>query len=131
MQKNKIVLAGIGILLTAGFSAGTGMATAAPSTSAPTAAQAPTAACVAATQQVTLTQARITEASATRTVFSNLVTSQKAARQKAITAGQVEVVSKINSQLGSSTALYNTMDSAVTHAQAQLVRNQAARNAAC
>ncbi len=131
MQKNKLVLAGLSLFLAAGFTAGTGMASASPSTGSPMATQAVTAACTAAKQQVSLTQARITDATATRNDISNQVAGQKAARKTAINAGQVETVGKINVQLGSSTALYNTMDSAVTVAQAQLVRNQAAKSAAC
>jgi hypothetical protein len=130
MRKSKVVLGSLSILLAAGFSTGAGLASAAPSAGAPK-AQAVTAACAAATQQVVLTQARITDAVATRNDFANQVAGQKAARTTAINAGQVEAVGKINVQLGSSTALYNTMDSSVTVAQAQLVRAQAAKNAAC
>lgn len=129
MRKNKVVLAGLGIFLAAGFTAGAGMATAAPSAGTP--AKGVSAACTAAKLQVTLAQGRITDASASRNEFANKVAAQKASRTTAINAGQVEAVSKINVQLGSSTALYNTMDSSVTVAQAQLARNQAAKNAAC
>jgi hypothetical protein len=131
MRKSNVVLASLSILLAAGFSTGTGLANAAPSAGPPKAIQAVSAACTAATQQVSFIQVRITEASATRNDFANQVAAQKTARNTAITAGQVEAVSKLNLQLGSSTALYNTMDSSVTYAQAQLVRAQAAKNAAC
>jgi hypothetical protein len=131
MRKNKVVLAGLGIVLAAGFTAGTGLASASPSTGSPMATRAVTAACTAAKQQVSLTQSRITDATATRTDIGDQVAGQKAARKTAIGAGQVEAVGRINVQLGSSTALYNTMDSAVTVAQAQLVRYQAAKSAAC
>jgi hypothetical protein len=43
----------------------------------------------------------------------------------------VALVGQINVQLGSSTALYNTMDSSVASAQARLVQAKAAKNAAC
>jgi hypothetical protein len=131
MRKNKVVLGGLGILLVVGFSGGAGLASASPSTGSPMATKTVTAACTAAKQQVSFTQARINEATATRTDIGNQVAGQKAARKTAIGAGQVETVGKINVQLGSSTALYNTMDSAVTVAQAQLVRDQAAKSAAC
>ncbi|MET0233247.1 MAG: hypothetical protein ABW224_01270 [Kibdelosporangium sp.] len=131
MQKNKLVGAGIGLVLAFGLSAGAGLAQAAPSTGAAQAGRADTTACTAAKQQVSFAQARVTEATATRGEMNKQVTSQKSARQTAINAGDVEAVGRFNVQLGSSTAMYTTMDSAVTVAQAQVVRNQAAKKAAC
>lgn len=119
MNKNKIAVAGLGIALTFGLTIGAG------------AAQAATPECNASKQQVVYAQTRVDEASSTRTVLGNQVTSQKAARQTAINAGNVELVGQINVQLGSSTALYNTMDSSLASAQAQLVRSKAAKTAAC
>ncbi len=119
MNKNKIAVAGLGIALTFGLTIGAG------------AAQATTPTCTASKQQVVYAQTGVDEASSTRTLLGNQVTSQKTARQSAITAGNVELVGQINTQLGSSTALYNTMDSSLASAQAQLVRAKAARTAAC
>ncbi len=90
-----------------------------------------TAACTTAKQQVTYSQSSLDEATATRNGLGNQVTAQKADRQKAINAGNVEKVGQINVQLGSSTAMYNTMDSSVATAQAQLVRSKAAKSASC
>ncbi len=119
MNKNKIAVAGLGIALSFGLTIGAG------------AAQAATPDCNASKQQVVYAQTSVDEASSTRTLLGNQVTSQKAARQTAITSGNVELVGQINVQLGSSTALYNTMDSSLASAQAQLVRSKAARTAAC
>ena len=125
MRTNKIVLTGLSVALAFGLSTGAGLA------QASTSAQAATPACAAAKQQVVLTQGRIDDAVPTRTDLSNQVAAQKAARQKAINAGDVNQVGQINTQLGSSTALYNTMDSSVTSAQAQLVQAKATKTAAC
>ena len=127
---NKLARIGFGIVLAFGLTAGTGLAQAAPSVGI-TAARVDTAACSAAKLQVTLAQARVSEAMTTRTEIGGQVSAQKSARQTAINAGDVAAVGRINVQLGSSTAIYTTMDSSVTVAQAQVVRNQAAKNAAC
>ncbi len=130
MRTNKFARVGFGIVLAFGLTTGAGLAQAAPSTGT-AAARAETPACSAAKSQVSLAQARVTEAMGTRTEIGRQVTAQKTARQGAINAGNVDAVGRINVQLGSSTAMYTTMDSAVTVAQAQVVRNQAAKNAAC
>jgi hypothetical protein len=130
MRTNKFALAGLGIVMAFGISAGAGLANATPS-SAPSTAHPVSAACSAAQQQVLFAQSRVDEAAPTRSYYSNLVTSQKASRQAAINAGNVEQVGRINVQLGSSTALFNTTDSAYTAAQAQVVNTKAAKNAAC
>jgi hypothetical protein len=122
MSKNKILLTGLGVALAFGLSAGVGVADA----SAPVS---PT--CTTAKQNVVLAQAGLDEATPTRTLLGNQVTAQKTARQTAINAGNVELVGQINVQLGSSTAAYNTMDSSVAGAQAQLVRAKGAKTAAC
>ena len=130
MRKNKLARISFGIVLAFGLMTGTGLAQAAPSAGF-TAARGDTAACSAAKLQVTLAQSRVSEAMATRTEIGGQVSAQKSSRQTAINAGDVAAVGRINVQLGSSTAIYTTMDSSVTVAQAQVVRNQAARNAAC
>ncbi len=122
MSINKILVTGLGVALTFGLSTGVGVAAAA----APV-----TPACATAQQDVVLAQARLAEATPTRTTIGNQVTAQKASRQTAINAGNVELVGQINVQLGSSTAAFNTIDSAVASAQAQLVRSKAARVASC
>jgi hypothetical protein len=130
MRKNKIACVGFGIVLAFGLMTGSGLAQAAPSVGT-TPTQVDTSACSAAKLQVSLAQARVAEATTTRTQIGGQVSAQKSSRQTAINAGDVEAVGRINVQLGSSTAIYNTMDSSVTVAQAQVVRNQAAKNAAC
>ena len=130
MRNNKLVRVGFGIVLAFGLTTGAGLAQAAPSVGA-SAARVESPECKAAKQQVSLAQARVSEAAATRTEIGNQVTAQKSSRQTAINAGDVESVGRINVKLGSSTATYNTMDSSVTVAQAQVVRNQAAKNAVC
>jgi hypothetical protein len=127
-SSNKIVIAGLGLSLAFGLSAGTGLAQAA--TTAPT-AKPVTPACASATQQVTLTESRVAEATAGRDQIAGQVTAQKASRQRAINAADVTLVGKYNIQLGSSTASYNTMDSAVATAQAQLVQTRITKNATC
>jgi hypothetical protein len=122
MSKNKILVTGLGVALALGLSAGVGVADASVPVSP---------ACTTAKQNVVLAQARLDEATPTRTQLGNQVTAQKTARQSAVDAGNVELVGQINVQLGSSTASYNTMDSAVASAQAQLVRTKAAKTAAC
>lgn len=122
MRSNRIVIAGVGIALALGMTAGTGVASAAAPVSA---------ACSDARQQVGFAQARVDEAGSSRTRLGARVNSQKTARQAAINAGDVARVGQINVQLGSSTALYNTMDSSLASAQAQLVSSKAARSAAC
>ena len=129
MRNNKLVRVGFGIVLAFGLMTGTGLAQAAPSTGV--APRVDSSTCSAAKLQVTLAQARVAEAMTTRTQVGGQVSAQKSSRQTAINAGDVEAVGRINVQLGSSTAIYNTMDSAVTVAQAQVVRNQATKNAAC
>jgi hypothetical protein len=130
MRMNKLARIGFGIVLAFGLTTTAGLAQAAPSVGA-SAARVETSECKAAKLQVTLSQSRVTEAMTTRTEIGKQVSAQKSSRQTAINAGDVESVGRINVQLGSSTAIYNTMDSAVTVAQAQVVRNQAAKNAAC
>jgi hypothetical protein len=127
---NKFARLGFGIVLACGLTTSAGLAQAAPSVGA-SAPRVETSTCKAAKQQVSLAQARVTEAVATRTEIGKQVTAQKSSRQTAINAGDVESVGRINVQLGSSTAIYTTMDSSVTVAQAQVNRNQAAKNAAC
>jgi hypothetical protein len=122
MSKNKLLITGLGVALAFGLSAGVGVADASVPVSP---------ACTAAKQNVVLAQARLDEAMPTRTLLGNQVTTQKTARQTAINAGNVELVGQINVQLGSSTAGYNTMDSAVSSAQALLVRAKNAKTAAC
>lgn len=122
MNTNKIAAAGIGFALALSLGAGAGVASAATST---------TPACTAAIQQVGFAQASLAEATPIRTQFATQVATQKANRQSAINAGNVELVGQINVQLGSSTAQFNTMDSAVASAQARIVRANAAKNAAC
>jgi hypothetical protein len=126
MRTHKIVYVGLGIALTLGVSAGAGLAQAATPTT-----HSVTPACSAATQQVTFTQARIDDDASTRSQIANQVTAQKSARQHAINTGAVDSVGQYNVQLGSSTAIYNTMDSALATAQAQLVQDRTAKNAAC
>ncbi len=126
MRKNKILVTGLGVALAFGLTAGAGVAGAATPTAAPTA---PT--CAAAKQDVTNAQARLAEATPTRTRTANEVAAQKTARQSAINAGNVALVGQINVQLGSSTAMFNTMDSAVASAQARLVQAKAVKIAAC
>lgn len=122
MNKNAITAAGLGFAIAVSLTAGAGAAQAAtPSSSA----------CTAAKQQVVIAQSSVDEATGTRNQLATQVNNQKAGRQNAITAGNVELVGQFNVQLGSSTALYNTMDSSVASAQARLVRSKAARNAAC
>ena len=122
MRMNKIIITGVGVALAFGLSSTVGVANAGTPVSA---------ACTTAKQDVVLAQARLNEATPTRTQVGNKVTAQKTARQSAITAGNVELVGQINVQLGSSTAIYNTMDSSVASAQAQVARTKAARTAAC
>jgi hypothetical protein len=129
MSQNKIVAsrttiaaAGLGLVLLLGSTIGAGAAQAATPASA---------ACTSAMQQVVYAQSRVNEATPTRTTLANQVAAQKASRQTAINAGNVAQVGQINVQLGSSTALYNSMDSEVASAQAQLVQAKAAKNAAC
>ncbi|MET1072729.1 MAG: hypothetical protein ABWY11_08810 [Umezawaea sp.] len=130
MRTDKIVRFGFGLVLAFGLTAGTGLAQAAPSVGK-TAPKVDTVACADAKTQVSLAQARVTDAVSTRDAIGGQVGAQKASRQTAINAGDVTAVGRINVQLGSSTAFYTTMDSAVTVAQAQVVKNQAAKNAAC
>ena len=130
MRNNKLVRVGFGIVIAFGLTTGAGLAQAAPSVGT-TAAKVETSECKAAKQQLSLAQARVNEATTTRTDIGKQVTAQKSSRQTAINAGDVDSVGRINVQLGSSTSIYNTMDSAVTVAQAQVVRNQATKNAAC
>ena len=120
MRTNKIVITGLGIAMAFGLSVGVADA------STPV-----SAACTTAKQNVVLAQASLNEATPTRTDIGNQVSAQKTARQNAINTGNVELVGQINVQLGSSTATYNTMDSAVASAQARLVRAKAAKSAAC
>jgi hypothetical protein len=124
MNKNKTAaaLAGLGLALTLSLTAGAGAAQASTPDSA---------ACAAAKQQVVLAQSSVDEATPTRNQYATQVANQKASRQNAINAGNVALVGQINVQLGSSTALYNTMDSSVASAQARLVQAKAAKNAAC
>jgi hypothetical protein len=122
MRLNKIVISGLGVALAFGLSSGVGVADAATPVSP---------ACATARQNVVLAQARLAAAVPTRTQVGDQVSAQKTARQSAITAGNVELVGQINVQLGSSTATYNTMDSSVAGAQAQVVRTKAARTATC
>lgn len=121
MNKNKIAAAGLGLALALSLTAGAGTAQAAPDS----------AACTAAKQQVAFAQTSVNEATPTRNQLAIQVGNQKTARQNAINVGNVELVGQINVQLGSSTAQFNTMDSAVASAQARLVRAKAARTAAC
>ena len=129
MSRNKIAAsrttiasAGLGLALLVSLTAGAGAAQAATPSSA---------ACTAAKQQVVYAQSSLDEATPTRNALASQVAAQKASRQTAINAGNVELVGQINVQLGSSTALFNTMDSAVASAQARVVRTKAAKNAAC
>ena len=126
MRTHKIVYAGIGIALALGVSAGSGLAQAATPTS-----HAVTPACSTAMQQVTFAQDRVNDDASTRGQIANQVAGQKTARQHAIDTGAVGQVGQYNVQLGSSTAIYNTMDSALATAQAELVQDKAAKNAAC
>lgn len=121
MNKKTITAAGLGFAIAVSLTAG-GTAQAATPASAT---------CTAARQQVVIAQSGVDEATGTRNQLASQVAGQKAGRQNAIAAGNVELVGQFNVQLGSSTALYNTMDSAVASAQARLVRSKAAKNAAC
>lgn len=122
--KSKIAATGLGLALALGLtlSAGAGAAQAATPSSP---------ACTAATQQLGFAQAGVTESTQTRSQLGTQVANQKSARQTAINAGNVELVGQINVQLGSSTALYNTVDSAVASAQARVVQAKTTKNAAC
>ncbi len=123
MNKNKTAaVAGLGLALLISLTAGTGAAQASTPASAT---------CTAAKQQVVFAQSSLNEATPTRNLYATQVSNQKASRQNAINAGNVALVGQINVQLGSSTALYNSMDSAVASAQARLVQTKAAKNAAC
>jgi hypothetical protein len=121
-SRTAIAAAGLGLALALSLTAGAAVAQAATPGSA---------ACTAAKQQVVYAQSSLDEATGTRNTLATQVAAQKADRQNAINAGNVEKVGRINVQLGSSTALYNTMDSSVASAQALVVRTKAARNAAC
>jgi hypothetical protein len=122
MRMNKIIITGVGVALAFGLSSTVGVANAATPVSP---------ACSTAKQDVVLAQARVNEATPTRTQVGNRVTEQKTARQTAINAGNVALVGQINVQLGSSTATFNTIDSAVASAQAQLVQAKITRTNAC
>jgi hypothetical protein len=122
MRINKIIITGVGVALAFGLSSTVGVANAASPVSP---------ACATAKQDVVLAAARVSEATPTRTQAANKVTAQKTARQNAINTGNVALVGQINVQLGSSTAMFNTMDSAVAGAQAQQVKAKIARTAAC
>ena len=124
MNKNKIAaaIAGLGLALSLSLTAAVGAAQAATPNSA---------ACTAAKAQVGYAQSSLDEATPTRNLYATQVSTQKTNRQNAIKAGNVALVGQINVQLGSSTALYNSTDSAVATAQARLVQTKAAKNAAC
>lgn len=119
---SRTTVAAAGLALAISLTAGAGAAQAATPASA---------ACTAATQQVGYAQSGLDEATPTRDKLAAQVAGQKAARQTAVNAGNVELVGQINVQLGSSTALYNTADGSVASAQARVVRTKAAKKAAC